>query len=179
MPIQLLSFNAVKNNQQVDCKWSTAIEVNNDYFTIERSLDAMNFSPIGEIDGAGNSNLVLNYLFTDYNPHSGINYYRLRQTDFDGQSTLSEIKAVNMDVKNEVKLLSAYFIENELHFMFNQNVKVEEIKLFDVAGREVYHSNYNNKDIMMDNILMDNITSGNYLVFIRANNSEFISKIFR
>jgi len=179
LPIQLLSFNAVKNNQQVDCKWATAIEVNNDYFTIERSEDALNFNPIGIINGAGNSNLILNYSFTDFNPLGGVNYYRLRQTDFDGQSTLSEIKAVNMDVDSEVKLLNAYFVDNKLNFMFNQNVAVEEVKLFDVMGREVYHASYDKKEVMSDFVFIDNMASGNYFIFIRANNANFTNKIFR
>jgi len=179
LPIQLLNFNAVKNNQQVDCKWSTAIEFNNDYFTIERSKDAINFDPIGIVDGAGNSNIILNYSMTDYHPLTGINYYRLRKTDFDGHSTLSEIKAVNMNLENEIKLLSAYFNDDNLHFMFNQIVSVESLKVFDVMGREVYSLGYDNKEVMMDDIALDNIASGNYLIVIRANDVVFSSKIFK
>ncbi len=179
LPIQLLSFNAVKNNQQVDCKWVTAIEVNNDYFTIERSADAMNFSPIGDVYGAGNSNLVLNYLFTDYNPHSGINYYRLRQTDFDGHSTLSEIKAVDMEVINEVKLLNAYFANNELVFNFNQGVAINKLNLYDVLGRVVYAEDYNNGVFVFDKINIPYLLSGNYFLELSVGDKLFSKKLIK
>jgi hypothetical protein len=179
LPIQLLSFNAIKNNQQVDCKWSTAIEFNNDYFTIERSDDAFNFYPIAITDGAGNSNTILNYQFTDYNPLNGINYYRLRQTDFDGHSTLSEIKSVFMGEVKEIKLVSAYFSDNNLNFEFNSNVDVNAVKLFDMSGREVVHYDFHNKNVIHDYIAVGNIASGNYLMVVQTGNAEFVSKLVK
>ena len=174
-----MSFNAVKNNQQVDCIWATAIEVNNDYFTIERSQDASNFAPIGDVDGAGNSNLVLNYLFTDYNPHSGINYYRLRQTDFDGHSTLSEIKAVDMDVNSEVKLLNAYFANDELVFNFNQGVAINKLNLYDVLGRVVYSEDYNNGVFAFDKINFPYLLSGKYFLELSIGDKLFSKKLIK
>ena len=179
LPIQLLSFNAVKNNQQVDCKWATAIEVNNDYFTIERSEDAFNFNPIGIINGAGNSNLILNYSFTDFNPLGGINYYRLRQTDFDGQYTLSEIKAVNMDVDGEVKLLNAYFANEELAFNFNQGVAINKLNLYDVLGRVVYSVDYNKGVIAFDKINIPYLLSGNFFLELNVGDKLYSKKLIK
>jgi hypothetical protein len=56
---------------------------------------------------------------------------------------------------------------------------VEEVKLFDVMGREVYHASYDKKEVMTDFVFVDNMASGNYFIFIRANNANFTSKIFR
>jgi hypothetical protein len=179
LPIQLLSFNAIKNNQQVDCKWSTALEFNNDYFTIERSEDALNFNPIGITDGAGNSNSILNYQFTDYNPFVGINYYRLRQTDFDGHSTVSEIKAVNMDVDSDVKLLSAYFANEELVFNFNQGVAINKLNLYDVLGRVVYSEDYNNGVFAFDKINIPYLLSGNYFLELSIGDKLFSKKLIK
>ncbi|MFM7016671.1 MAG: LamG-like jellyroll fold domain-containing protein [Bacteroidota bacterium] len=179
LPIQLLSFNAIKNNLQVDCKWSTAIESNNDFFTIERSDDAINFSPIGIVDGAGNSNSILNYSFSDFNPIQGINYYRLRQTDFDGHTTWSEIKSVNMDKSDAIKLLMAYFDNNDLHISFNQETAIVEIKLYDVLGREVYHNSSSNSKFITGVYNISNLSSGNYLLSIQTANASYTSKIFK
>ena len=85
LPITLLSFTGKSLTNTTNLlEWITSTEINNDYFTLERSSDAQNFSAIGIVNGAGNSNISLNYNFIDDSPLKGINYYRLKQTDFDG-----------------------------------------------------------------------------------------------
>ena len=85
LPIELISFTATISGESIHITWATATELNNDYFTIERSLDGLNWTKIGEISGAGNSTSRIDYEFFDTNPIPGIVYYRLMQTDFDGQ----------------------------------------------------------------------------------------------
>ena len=100
LPITLLNFDARLNKKnKVDLWWTTSSEINNDYFTVEKSRDGMNFEAIAIVDGAGNSTTYLDYAATDDHPYPGINYYRLRQTDFDGHFSFSEIKAVTLDGK--------------------------------------------------------------------------------
>ena len=70
---------------KVQLSWSTASEVNNDYFTIEKSRNARNWEKVAVIQGAGNSNEVLEYNILDDNPFEGLSYYRLSQTDYDGK----------------------------------------------------------------------------------------------
>jgi hypothetical protein len=95
LPVELLSFNASSpDNKTVLTEWISASETNNDFFTIERSHDAMSFEAVGQVKGAGNSNTGLAYSFVDDHPLSGISYYRLRQTDFDGKFSFSGIVAV-------------------------------------------------------------------------------------
>ena len=96
LPIELVSFEAKAKATEVEITWTTAAEVNNDYFTIERSKDGIEFEAIQQIDGAGNSTNILHYGVVDKTPKSGTSYYRLRQTDFDGRFTYSEIRAVNV-----------------------------------------------------------------------------------
>jgi Secretion system C-terminal sorting domain len=93
LPVELLTFTAAPDNDDVLCSWTTATEINNDFFTVERSADGLAFTAIGEADGAGNSPITHAYAFTDKEPLSGLSYYRLRQTDFDGSSTLSNVVA--------------------------------------------------------------------------------------
>lgn len=91
LPIELLSFTAAAAGQTVKLNWRTATETNNDFFTLERSVDAVSFSPISTVKGAGSSTQVLNYMYPDNDPFNGINYYRLRQTDYDGKTSCSGI----------------------------------------------------------------------------------------
>lgn len=85
LPVTLVGFDAACTGTEVVINWQTALELNNDYFTIERAADGVNFTPIAQIQGAGNSTTLLNYTFKDREPLEGINYYRLKQTDYDGQ----------------------------------------------------------------------------------------------
>ncbi|MCH2213722.1 MAG: T9SS type A sorting domain-containing protein [Flavobacteriales bacterium] len=85
LPIKLLTFDAKVRSDMVIVDWTTATEINNDFFTVERSADGLVFEPIGIVRGSGNSNMSLSYSFFDEKPIPGVSYYRLRQTDFDGQ----------------------------------------------------------------------------------------------
>jgi hypothetical protein len=98
LPIDLLYFTAQpfngNNSPKVLCNWATASELNNAYFTVEKTIDAINFSEVGNLNGAGYSNNTLFYSMTDENPHMGQSYYRLKQTDFNGMFSYSELAPV-------------------------------------------------------------------------------------
>jgi len=98
LPITLIEFNAIPTqNQEVELTWQTASEINNDYFTIERSKDGINWNEIGEVEGAGNSTITLDYNLLDPLPFLGVSYYRLKQTDYDGEFTYSEKRKIIFD----------------------------------------------------------------------------------
>ena len=84
--VDLIFYNYTYTDSTVVLKWATTAEANSDHFTIEKSLDGITFSAICEIKGGGNSNAVLNYQFSDKNPLSGISYYRLKNTNYDGKN---------------------------------------------------------------------------------------------
>lgn len=95
LPIELLSFNGSVSNNFNLIQWSTATEINNDYFTLERSVDGLNWEEIANVNGAGNSSVTLNYSFRDYGYVPGISYYRLSQTDYNGSREYFHIIAVD------------------------------------------------------------------------------------
>jgi hypothetical protein len=104
LPIELLSFSGSLEDNTAVLYWSTATETNNDYFTIERSTDAINFTDAGRVDGAGTSTAVRNYSFPDdlqdlYDEFP-VFYYRLKQTDFDGRSDHSATIALKSAAAN-------------------------------------------------------------------------------
>lgn len=94
LPIVLKNFICRIGIKTSKISFSTASETNNDYFTIERSGDGVAYEAIGEIKGAGNSSKELSYEFTDEKPLTGLNYYRIKQTDFDGKYSYSEVRSV-------------------------------------------------------------------------------------
>lgn len=97
LPIELIDFSAKLNNSYVELNWKTASEKNNSYFTVEKSLDAINYIFVGEVKGAGTEQIVKNYSLNDYAPYEGVSYYRLRQTDYDGNFRYHGIIAVHSD----------------------------------------------------------------------------------
>jgi len=97
LPIELVFFDATCNNGRTDLEWQTASEINNDYFTIEKSLNGTDFERVAVITGAGNSNAIINYYYQDITPHNGTTYYRLKQTDYDGTFVYSYMVAVECD----------------------------------------------------------------------------------
>lgn len=105
LPIELLTFTAKYDGiSAVNLYWSTATETNNDYFTVERSTDAVAFRQIQTVDGAGNSSVIRNYSGIDREPVTGINYYRLKQTDFDGKTTYSKIIPITISAAIEQRV---------------------------------------------------------------------------
>ena len=87
LPVSIISLDAKPVADKVEVVWATAMEKDNNYFEVERSLDGKNFTSIGQVTSRGNSDYKVNYSFTDANPAKGVAYYRLRQVDFDGTTS--------------------------------------------------------------------------------------------
>lgn len=99
LPVTFVSLSTTSTTDGVLVEWATAMEENNDFFTIERSVDGINFEAIGQTSGAGNSRELIHYTFADTDPLSGVTYYRIRQTDFDGQYDYSNVTFVSTAVE--------------------------------------------------------------------------------
>jgi hypothetical protein len=106
LPVTWLDLEAKPGNAIIYVNWKTALEINNDFFTVERSPDGINFIALSEQAGAGNSNIIRTYQYIDENPLTGINFYRIKQTDFDGSINYSSIvKAMRPSGKREVIII--------------------------------------------------------------------------
>lgn len=97
LPVSLISFKTNRINGTVQLQWSTATELNNRGFEIQRSQDGLSFRKIGFVEGAGNSQLIQNYSFADKHPVGNRMYYRLKQIDYDEQATYTKTVAVKLD----------------------------------------------------------------------------------
>ncbi len=101
LPIELLSFTAEIDNTSVKLIWKTLTEINNDYFTIERSVNGISFDVLGTVPGNGNTTTIMEYDFYDDAPIEGTSYYRLKQTDFDGKYEYFKLVAVNYNISDD------------------------------------------------------------------------------
>ena len=93
-PVELVGFSGKWDNGRIKLNWETASELNNDHFVVERTIDGQSFEALGYIPGAGNTDQITIYAFTDEQPISGINYYRIKQVDFDGRFSYSSILSI-------------------------------------------------------------------------------------
>lgn len=120
LPIGLSYFTATKKTNSVYLLWQTETEKNNDFFTIEKSINGADWVSVGKVKGSGTVSKTQNYSFTDNSAEAGINYYRLRQTDFDGTFTFSPIVYV---VSSTAGLLCSNIFPNPATdaFMFQVN----------------------------------------------------------
>ncbi len=123
LPITLLRFTAEVEEGQVQLNWVTTTEINNDYFNVEHSLDGINFNSISRIKGAGNSMQTLKYSSIHHPAIDGISYYRLKQTDYDGQTSYSKIVAVDFNTSDFIIDIYPNPFSKETTFRTNVNLK--------------------------------------------------------
>jgi hypothetical protein len=126
LPVTWLTVDAALDGKNVQVSWSTAVEVNNEYFNVMRSDDGVLFKVVGKINGAGNSTSTSFYLFTDVEPLAGVGYYKLKQVDFDGSEDFSHTVAIYNPAGStgidEVKVLPNPFSEEaKIIFTAKQN----------------------------------------------------------
>lgn len=175
LPVELLSFTGEHMNDANQLNWTTAIETNNDYFTLERSLDAENWETIAIIDGAGNSNQTIEYSYNDYSFERGINYYRLKQTDYDATETYFNIVSIETDNTDNY---SAYYNNQQGNIQISlPNIEGENnIQLIDYTGKLIYNVTVEGAN---KHIISENLTQGIYILLIyNKNGIQLKKKIF-
>ena len=124
LPISLSLFTGKRDGNNVQLKWITESEINNEYFTLERSYDGKDFVEVGRVDGAGNSNKSKYYYWTDDNPPSGECYYRLSQTDYDGRTETFNTVFIKADTEIDLK----HFVISPSAFSQTFNVEVKSAR---------------------------------------------------
>jgi predicted transglutaminase-like cysteine proteinase len=138
LPIELLFFEAHQELQDVLVNWATYTEINNDYFDVERGRNLNDFIAIGRVAGAGSTNTPQYYAFTDTEPYDGINYYRLKQTDYDGTSTLSQPVAVRFTGRTGPVVIYYDALSGSLLHEWSNNAGLASCQIFDATGRIVF-----------------------------------------
>lgn len=173
LPIELTTFKAVNSDNDVTIYWQTASEKNNDYFTVERSLNGIEYQTIATVYGAGNSSSVIDYSYTDANPLNGITYYRLTQTDYDGQSETFDAVSVSM-LSEDMISVGPNPATDYLNISISGDAGSADILIYNVIGEQV-------KSISMfgntQNINVSDLAKGTYMVIIAADNDRVSTRI--
>lgn len=171
LPIELADFSATEENGKVALNWTTASETNNEYFSVQRSHDGLNFYEIGKLEAAGNSTTATDYNFTDDNPLPGINYYRLHQVDFDGKSSNSPVKSLDFGSNATLSLFPSV-TSGEINVLMNDtrvqlvNARVE---VYDMVGQLLKSVPYR-ENLKLD---VNDLTEGTYFVRLTDNQLVF------
>lgn len=175
LPIELIDFNGFAKEGYNILNWQTITEINNDVFEIEKSNNGVLFSLVGKVKGAGNSSNHLEYNFIDNNPNARISYYRLKQIDFDGEYTYSNVVAVKQNKGSEVSIFpnpTAGKVKLNFVSRYDGNYK---INVFDIS-KAIYEQELfvekGNKIINFD--LFENLNKGFYIVKITDENDNII-----
>jgi hypothetical protein len=184
LPIELLNFDATPVENTVVLDWTTASETNNDYFLIERSVDGNSFNTISQLKGAGNSIQKLVYTITDPFPIEGVSYYRIKQVDFDGQSSVSAIRSVNyfktnLPVNNAVFVVYPNPTENSAQLFFpnreaNQSVMVS---VYEVSGKLIYSKIAELNEQEQKIQLPDHLPAGAYFIMCSSGDQSYKQKL--
>ena len=170
LPISLLQLTAsVFNKTEVAINWTTVSEINNKYFTVQRSNDGVTFEDIAKIAGSENSVSKQSYQLIDSTPLNGVSYYRLKQTDVDGKETYSSIISVNISSS-----------ESELTAFPNPTISYLNLKISNASLKSLNYLIYNLEGkLIFQQPIKDNLTtintstliSGTYILRVTKGNS--------
>ena len=167
LPIDLLSFTGYCDKQYIVLQWSTVTETNNSYFTVERSSNGINWKIAGTVAGAGNSSSLLKYELTDIELYERTSFYRLKQTDLDGNYKYGSIICIDKCEDIEFGRLSVYPnpTQGKFELLFDGNTnEIKSIEIFNSQGQKVY-SSIGFKS-MID---LSNKVSGSYFMRVQQN----------
>ena len=178
LPVELVSFNASCKSNAVNIDWSTQTEINNDYFVVEKSYDAVNFFELTIVQGAGNSSVINYYSAIDSDPASGVSYYRLKQVDFNGDVEYHQLISTSCS--------SDGFVVDQLTLKdnalgFNVKTTLDEdltIYFYDYRGRvisnKVEQIQSGNNFITLRNL---ELSTGMYMLSVVGKHSTYATKL--
>lgn len=180
LPIELIHFAAIAKSNFVELSWTTASETNNDYFSIYRSKNGINFKEVGRVSGAGDSEEELHYKWMDLTPDIGSNYYYLRQTDFDGTFKNFDVKLVDFKSGGQALNLEAYpnpstGVINLQGFGFG-SLQLVIIKISDLSGRVIFDQKVTATTAGTIDTSVEIANSGIYIIKASSFNKEITKR---
>ncbi len=180
-PIELGNWSVQQEEKQVKLSWTTLREHNNNYFSIEKRTGNQRWNEIGTITGAGNSSIMKAYSFYDPNPYPGLNYYRLRQIDFDGSFTYSKALSIAFD-HPYIDMLQAFpnpLKSNVLTVRFGHDGEKSELILRNVWGVEVVRKSilFSQDGVLEDKLILPDLAKGIYFLELESKHAIKAVKI--
>ena len=165
LPVELANFNATMLLTEVELTWETASESNNDYFSVERSDNCTLWEEIAKINGAGNSTTLLTYRYMDKQPLKSASYYRLRQTDNNGQFSYSHVISINNSTTSASDINVYPNPTMNVVTLERKHSAFDTILVYDVYGRNIT-SVLNFVEVSEHKVIIDlsNLDSGVYSI---------------
>jgi hypothetical protein len=167
LPVNLVEFNARATGSTIQLSWRTASETDNAGFHIERSSNGMSWQDIGFVAGNGTVSKVQDYHFQDISPILGLNYYRLRQIDFDGKTEHSSVQVAKFE-GDDYELIVWADEARQAHIQTEH--RIEQVTVFDLSGRIVGASKLKTLDL-------SHVNGGLLLVRIQTSNRIVTKKL--
>ena len=184
LPVELLDFNVALLNQSSSLlTWSTASEINNDHFDVERSEDGKEFIKIGEVQGNGTTNYVINYNYTDVfgATTTSVLYYRLKQVDYNADFNYSEIRKVVL-AAIPVKFKAWYNAstdKTEALVYYDEETKAH-IRMIDIQGKLIAEQNLTlEKGVSQIHLDMFGLAQGMYTLYLVDGNSVEVKRVMK
>lgn len=187
LPVKMVSFNALRKDNNALLTWTTVQERNASVFEIQRSVDNKKFVKIGVVNAVGNSNKLVNYSFIDKDVVTSagakVVYYRLKTIDVDASSETSIVKVVNFnsDAKGSIATYPNPFT-NELNITINAaTAGTADVLLYDLFGKIVYQKQMqvDNGDTNLKVDELSNLPKGFYVIKVLVNDNEFVEKLIK
>lgn len=183
LPVDLIAFEAKFVNDLVSLTWSTASEINNDRFEIQRSKNGLDFETIGVTEGGGNSRTILQYTYSDRSPLKGTSHYRLKQVDFDGQFEYSPVRIVTDNLLDAFMTVEVFpnptstgifsvLLDSE------DEESVVNMNIFNYSGKLIYQRAYSAElqETAYEVELPADSEQGVYLIHINQNGHTHVAK---
>jgi hypothetical protein len=178
LPVTLINFDGRLDNKKVILSWSTAGEINNKGFAVEKSMDGQNFSTIGFVAGKGNSAVVNDYNFNDVKVLSGANFYRLEQTDIDNRFTYSSTIKIDYSRFAWAVLGNPASGNSWIQLQLDRKAHIS-VQVFSINGKFIQHIDKGNVSPGTYSIPLNinNLSSGMYVIKLTADNRSYTKKI--
>tara|TARA_Y100000589_G_scaffold75216_1_gene68795 strand:- start:1084 stop:2646 length:1563 start_codon:yes stop_codon:yes gene_type:complete len=179
LPVELTKFTAEIHKEGAVLNWTTNSEINNSHFEVELSYDGINWHTIGIAQGSGNSTEINHYQFINNQVGSGVHYYRLKQVDFNGTESYSNVKYLSFNEVSKPKSFVAYQNQNnkiQIQAIFNG---AGEAFLIDTRGRIIEHLTFisTDKTGLELEFRATNLPQGIYFVKIKSSNALLGQKV--
>lgn len=172
LPVEFEGLSGAFVNNSVELSWSTLSEKNNDYFIVEHSSDGKVWSSFELVEGAGNSTNILNYSAVHRNPASGVNYYRVKQFDTDGTTSISDVISISKEHYNPIRLVPNPAQEN---VFVHSSEAFSAVNVLDLNGNLLIKKEFS--AVKQASLDVRELSSGVYFVQVESANGTQIQRL--
>ncbi len=173
LPIQMQEFNANLVDQVVELDWQTEQEKDSDYFLVEHSLDGLEWTELGRVAAAGNSTNLTTYQFVDKHPFVGVNYYRIREYDYQGNAMVSEMKAIDyqMNQNESIQVFPNPTSKQITVSLLASEMATITVEIYDMTGRKLLEKEHRtiSKGYHQETVDMSALDAGVYMLKVTSN----------